>query len=436
MMGTKLIARPVPAPRRRRIGWFLVVAGLGIVAVLVVGVAIALSNLDVSLDVGRAAQTRFDPAAMSGRAVVWSAPVGAAMTSAPTVAAGSVYVRDQRGRVDAFNATTGRSRWAASSGPGSASGVDFAPVVAYGAVYVTGWDGVLYAFDSATGATRWTTDLGTSKGFLATGGYPLVVADGSVYVNVHGISAFDATTGRTRWTAPTGGAPLSDSGLTSYSMPVVANGVVYIGGDDAAVHAFDMTTGQPRWSSTPFPTPIRTGNNQSPSFSGIIGPTSSLTLAGSVVYAAGRDGQLHALDATSGVARWTVPIGNPNSFGSAPVVVNGSVYVETDALYALDAAAGSQRWVAQTGGVALYAFVPPVVNAGVVYLASGDGLLHEIDPATGAARWTGGRVPLAPKQQPSFGPAIAAIPPAITSDVLYVGSGDHRIYAYRLNRTR
>ena len=162
----------------------LVVAVLASVAVLVFGVAIALSHLDGSVDFGRAAQTRFDPAAMSGRAVVWSAPVGAAVTSAPTVADGSVYVRDQRGRVDAFNGSTGGSRWTASAGRGSASGVDFAPVVASGTVYVTGWDGVLYAFDSTTGAPRWTTDLGTSTAAFATGGYPLAVADGTVYLIV------------------------------------------------------------------------------------------------------------------------------------------------------------------------------------------------------------------------------------------------------------
>ena len=418
----------------------LAAAALGVAGGLLYAIANAISDVDLTIDSGPAAQTRFDPAAMPGRTLVWSAPTRAGVSSPATIADGAVYVRDRRGRVQALDAGTGALRWSASAGRASVSGVDFAPVVVQGAVYVTGWDGVLHAFDSATGATRWTADLGTTNG-LAPGGYPLAVADGIVYVNAKGISAFDATTGRARWNATTSvmreaGIPreevATDAGLTSYSMPVVTGGRVYVGGNDGAVHALDAFTGASIWSSKQFPAPALGGNR---SLSGI-GPTSALTVANDVVYAAGRDGRLHALEAPSGNERWATPVGTPNDFGSAPVVSDGVVYVQTDALHALDAATGAARWVAPTGeGVSLFAFVPPVVHGGLVYVAGGDARLHEIDAATGASRRAEGRVPPPPELRPLFGPAVMAVAPARAGDVIYLGSGDHRVYAYPLRDT-
>jgi eukaryotic-like serine/threonine-protein kinase len=212
---------------------------------------------------------------------------------------------------------------------------------------------------------------------------------------------------------------------------VVADGLVYIGGNDGAVHAFETTAGAPRWSSNRFPARRPTAENAYDLLG--LGPTSSLTVADGVVYAAGRDGQLHALDAPTGVEKWTAPIGTTNQFGSAPAVMNGLVYVQTDALHALDAATGAERWVTATGnGLSIYAFVPPVVSGGTVYVAGGDARLHEIDAATGASRGAAGRVPPPPKRTPLVVPAVLAVAPAIASDVVYLGSGDHRIYAYRV----
>ena len=223
---------------------------LGIASVATVAIlalTLAFSDFGIDIQVGPEAQTRFDPDVMPGRELLWSTETGAGITSAPTVEGGTVFVRDRDGGIRAFNALSGEALWTAFAGRGTVSGVDFAPVVANGVVYVAGWDGVLYAFDAATGVARWKADLGTALHSFASGGFPLTVADGTVYVNAKGISAFDVATGEARWTASTGGVE-SAMPLTSYSMPVVAGGIVYVGGDDGAVHAIDATTGVSRWS--------------------------------------------------------------------------------------------------------------------------------------------------------------------------------------------
>jgi outer membrane protein assembly factor BamB len=401
------------------------VAGLGVRALIE---SIPSFDFDLDLSVGPTAQTTFEPSAMPGRALLWSTATGAGVTSAPKVEGGSVYVRDADGGVRAFNALSGAPQWTAPAGRGTVSGVDFAPAVAGGVVYVAGWDGVLHAFDAATGRARWDAPLGTSSFPFASGGFPLTVVDGIVYVNAKGLAAFDAATGEPRWRVSTGKGDPSLQ-MTSYSMPVVAEGLVYVGGDDGAVQAVDTTTGVTRWSSEQFPALDRSSDAE-PSIYGI-GPTSVLTVAGGLVYAAGQDGKLHALDARTGAERWVADIGTPNAFGSAPVVTDGTVYVASDALRAFDAATGARRWVARTGGASLFSFVPPVVRGDVVYVPGGDSLLHEFDAGTGAPRRTGGRVPPAPVRSPLFGRPVVAIPPAFAGDLLFLASGDRRLYVYR-----
>jgi outer membrane protein assembly factor BamB len=376
---------------------------------------VATFDLDFQLD--GLNKTTFDPAAMPGHALVCSAPTDAAVTSAATIADGALYVRDARGRVDAFDAHTCPLRWTVATGGGPLAGVDFAPVVASGAVYVTGWDGSVRALDAATGATRWST---STRGI---GGVPLSVANGLVYVDAGGLRALDATTGQTRW---------SVSVASLYSKPVVADGVVFAS-DNEAVHAYDAGTGALRWSRQPIPP---TANGARPGEGLGIGPSFTLTAAGDAVYAAGHGGSLYQLDAATGVQRWAARIGAVNEFGSTAVVANGTVYVDTDALYAFDAAAGTARWVTPTGPPGspnLFGYVPPVVSSGVVYVAGGDALLHAVDATTGAPRWVAGRVPPPkPDSTPLVGTPVVAVPPAVSDGILYVGSGDARVYAYRL----
>jgi outer membrane protein assembly factor BamB len=71
---------------------------------------------------------------------------------------------------------------------------------------------------------------------------------------------------------------------------------------------------------------------------------------------------------------------------TAPVAAGGLVFVAGDdgILRALDAASGSPRWTAYTGGVVHY---PPTIADGRALVGSGDGWVYAFEAATGRLLW-------------------------------------------------
>jgi len=143
------------------------------------------------------------------------------------------------GEVVAFLARGGKVRWRRTIGPSETS-----PLVANGLVYVGDWLGKVYAFDANTGKTRWTFSTGGKvKGGVALSGNRVYFGsyDGHVY-------ALNARTGRQIWRA-SAQARLGPTG-TFYATPAVAYGRVYIGSTDHKVYSYGATTGEVRWSHT------------------------------------------------------------------------------------------------------------------------------------------------------------------------------------------
>ncbi len=106
---------------------------------------------------------------------------------------------------------------------------------------------------------------------------------------------------------------------------------------------------------------------------------------GSTLYAASRDGKVHALDAATGRERWAFDTdaelsGGPG-LGAGLVVVGSS----NGDVFAIDAATGKQRWKARVLGELLS---PPLVDAGGVVLRTAEGRLVALDAAGGKEQWT------------------------------------------------
>jgi eukaryotic-like serine/threonine-protein kinase len=83
--------------------------------------------------------------------------------------------------------------------------------------------------------------------------------------------------------------------------------------------------------------------------------------------------------------------------GSSPAVVNGVVYVGSDDgnVYALNASTGAKLWSYGTGN---YVDSSPAVVNGVVYVGSQDGNVYALNASTGAKLWsyTGSEVQSSP----------------------------------------
>jgi outer membrane protein assembly factor BamB len=202
------------------------------------------------------AETALHAGNVASLATAWTALTGNAVYSSPAVAGGTVYVGSDDGKlyaVDAAgvaNCSAGPPRtcsplWTAATG----GAVRSSPAVAGGTVYVGSDDGKLYAFDAAgvfncsagpprTCLARWVTTTAASVRSSP------VVSNGVVYVGSDdaGLYALNATTGVVIWKTITGAAVRSS--------PAVASGVVYVGSDDKAVYALNAATGAVLWKTT------------------------------------------------------------------------------------------------------------------------------------------------------------------------------------------
>ena len=118
------------------------------------------------------------------------------------------------------------------------------------------------------------------------------------------------------------------------SSPVVAEGAVFFGCGDGNLYALDASTGALRWK-------LQTGDvvHASPAY------------ANGVVYVGSWDTYLYAVEAQSGKEKWRFKSGddpyihNQVGFQSSPAVVGGVVYVgcRDSNLYAIDAASGAEN---------------------------------------------------------------------------------------------
>ncbi|MGA8493080.1 MAG: PQQ-binding-like beta-propeller repeat protein [Terriglobales bacterium] len=180
--------------------------------------------------------------------------------------------------------------------------------------------------------------------------------------------------------------------------PAVADGVVYIGSNDGNLYALNASTGAKLWNFT-----TKLEINSSPA------------VANGTVYVASNDGNLYALNASNGAKLWSFA-GDPTS---DPTVASGVVYMGGgNNVYALNAKTGAELWSFTTG---YQVSSTPAVSNEVVYIGSQDTNLYALNATTGAKIW-------------SFTtPASIQSPPTVADGVVYIGSTNGRLYALNAN---
>jgi outer membrane protein assembly factor BamB len=191
---------------------------------------------------------------------LWRQPCGGGY--AGFVIAGNLAVtieqRDPGETVVAYDAGTGRERWATSypayfREPLGGNGPRATPTIAGDAVFAVGAAGMLLCLDAATGARRWDVDLLADNSNIQWGqcGSPLVV-DGMVIVSPgaqtaaskdKAVRAYEPATGKLIWA--------SGSRKAGYSSPQLATiagvrQIVLL--DNEAVAGFELKSGRELWS--------------------------------------------------------------------------------------------------------------------------------------------------------------------------------------------
>lgn len=111
----------------------------------------------------------------------------------------------------------------------------------------------------------------------------------------------------------------------------------------------------------------------------------SVAVAGGRAFMAGTDGNVRAVDALSGAARWQVRTGQRISAGPGSDGARVAVGTLDGELIVLDANDGEQLW---THAMLAEVLSPPVVTRDAIYAVGIDGRVHALEAATGRTRWT------------------------------------------------
>ncbi|MCI3931349.1 outer membrane protein assembly factor BamB family protein [Streptomyces sp. AN091965] len=261
------------------------------------------------------------------------------------------------------------------------------PAVAGNLVYVTSFE--VHALDVGTGRRSFKTrDVAWS----------MAVADGRIHASDGPtLYALDGSDGSDLWRLST------DAWVYALQAD---RGTVVTATRGGGVQGWEAANGEKLWEITGAQTEFET-------------PEAAPVIRDGTVYV-WKDARLRAVDARSGIERWSYPIGDAASCGGVPVRVtqaaDGFVYVAAGTrVLALDVAAGHVRWHFEAPAAFLSppAFAPgPAVTGGGVYLADYLGTVYALDATDGRDRWR-----IATESRSSVEPVLVA------DGHVHVGSG-------------
>lgn len=234
-----------------------------------------------------------------------------------------------------------------------------------------------FVFGSTSYVFYATSGLGKKRWSMATRdrikGDPIVV-DGRVYFGSYDdhFYCLDLKSSRKKWIFPLRGLPADSLGGDGEGEEGETPPEVTPEAAAAAAAALDVETGDFSYSKP--------------------------MLADGVIYVGNMDGYLYALDAATGAMKWRYNTGG--AVTSSPLVADGIVYVGSNdnQLHALKLDGKTVVFKHKTGG---WVNSSPAIHNGVLYIGSDDGKLYALDPATGAQKWafdTGGEI----KSRPAF----------------------------------
>lgn len=273
--------------------------------------------------------------------------------SSPAVWNGAVYFGSGDGNVYALDAATGALKWKFQTG----DVVHASPAIADGKLFVGSWDSYFYSFDAMTGKELWRFKTGEDADIHNQVGIQssATVSNGRVYFGCRdsNLYALDAITGRQRWV-------YNNKGSWVITSPVVREGKIYFAtSDTATLHTLDAASGA-HIDSLKFQWPF----------------FASPSVAGDLLYLAGQDGKLQAIDLASNKTLWMFQSDGSHRNLSSLSNPDGSPNYE--AAFASnfydDLIVGVSRM--HTVGMFLSS---PVISGKVIYIGSTDGNLYALD---------------------------------------------------------
>jgi outer membrane protein assembly factor BamB len=353
-----------------------------------------------------------------GRAFTVSAGRGSSLTarlaSEPVVAGGRIYAIDTLGTVRAFDARTGGLIWASQTPNDRGNETSlYGGGIAYdnGRIYATNGLGYVSALDIRTGGIVWQVRPG---GPLR--GAPTVAAD-AIYAmsQDNQIYSLKESDGSTNWSQA---ASLEIAGVFGSASPAVGQGTVVSGFSSGELNAYRYENGRMVWQDALQRTSIRT------SVSSLSDIDADPVIDRGQVIAVGQGGRMVALEITTGQRQWELNIAGI----STPWVAGDWIWVVTDdaKLLCISRTNGHIRWINQLpqfehpkGKKGQIDYKGPVLAGGRLIVVGTNGVLVNIDPATGSFQ-----------SQTNAGAGVS-LAPIVANSTLYIYDDAGRLSAYR-----
>lgn len=319
-------------------------------------------------------QKQFEPK------VLWQQSVGKGVSHyysrlSPAVHKGIVYAASRDGQVSAFELESGKRVWNTNLGESNslwsfeaaksarlAGGV----TVAYGNVFIGTENGEMFSLDGKTGELRWKVQV---KGEVIA---PATYGEGLLFVNTAAgyLVALHPDTGEQRWSVEQEIAPLT---LRGTSTPIYSGGGVLVGTATGKMMVVIAAQGVTAWEQ-----PIANSKGAT-DLERLIDSDSKPIIIGGNIYTIAFNGNLVAMEMRSGRVVWKREY---SSFSNL-THKNDTLFV-TDTqghVYAIDAQSGIERW-SQTALFNRSVTAPAVVDD-FVLVGDFEGYVHILSQESG-----------------------------------------------------
>ncbi|MEO5578747.1 MAG: PQQ-binding-like beta-propeller repeat protein [Sphingomicrobium sp.] len=301
--------------------------------------ALALISSSPSIAAGDQSASPTEPRSL--KSVRFEFKADGAVRGGFALSSGRLYFGTEAGNFYSLNAKSGSPVWQTTLGSGVAS----VPAVGGATVYATSWDNVLHALDTSSGRERWRRPLGQDIGTVNYWDFYTsspVLKGGTIYVGSGDgrMSAIDAQSGRVTWSV--------SSGARIRTTPAISETMVAFGTTSGHVIALDRQSGRQLWDFATVGAAQDFSLKDNDTRSVVTAPL----IAGGLVVAGGRDGNIYGIDQSSGKERWRETHDGGSwilglaAEGKRLYSTSGSALI----IQATDLATGKEIWRTNNGG--------------------------------------------------------------------------------------
>lgn len=350
---------------------------------------------------------------------VWTANIAGSsnkrrLAASPVVGDGVLYAIDTESVIHAFDAATGRRKWAqAMEIPGKLKSSAFGGGVSYadGRIYATNGVGEVAALDAKTGSQIWKVKpAGPLRGSPT-------IAFNAVYVMTQDnqIHALNASDGTPLWDES---GAIGQAGVFGVAAPAAGQGTVIAGYSSGELIAYRYENGRVLWSDALARTSISTQVGT------LTDVDADPIIDSGRVYALGQGGRMAAYELVTGQRLWELNLAGI----STPAVAGDWIFTLTDdaRLLAIAKNNGRVRWVTKMREFKnekkkknQIFWTGPVLAGNHLWIASSRGQLSSADVSDGS---------VTPFKD--LGSAVS-LAPIVANQTLYVLDDGGKIYAFR-----